>query len=609
MPTIMLFRRFHVVMLITTLFLVSWASSAAQAKRPSAPDLLPESTLAIVRIHDTQALIQKFKNTGFGRMTQDEQIQPLLGDLYTSASDAFKPVKEQVGLSLTELLTLPHGEITLAVVAPKTGPPAVVVMLDVGEGLPHAEKLLEVAEKAIIADGTPLKQEKYRDNELKIVEPRGEAAQSVIQFTKDGTLCLVSNMDVAKDILDAWDDVEPAEGEKPQRRLSANRKYNLIMKRCQGTQKARPELTAYVDPIELAGVATRGNFAAQTGLAVLPVLGLDGLEAAGASIIFPDEQFDDIAHFHLMLDNPRAGILEMLALKEGDTKPQNWVPADAAAYATLNWDVEKTYKTLGTLYDSFRGEDAMAMEVQRNISEELDIDFEEDIINALDGRVTYVRWIERPARLLSQGSMVGLGLKDSKEFAGTLKSLISKVPEGRVVKKAFNGVDYYQAARPAREGDEENPERAARRAARPRPCMAILGDTLLLTDRSAFLEKAITTSRNPTNSLSEQLDYKLITSKIRSHLGNKKPGMISFERPEEGMKMLYELATGDETREQLATQAENIEVFRVLNTALKDNPLPPFKVISQYLSPRGGMMTNDETGFHYTAFTIKRKKP
>jgi hypothetical protein len=603
MPSIQACRRIQVLGLVAAL-LLSWTTNT-HAKRPAAPDLLPENTLAIVRILDTQQLVQKFRQTGFGRLTQDEQIKPLLGQLYGAAGEAFQQVEEQVGLSLSELLALPQGEITIALVAPDTGQPALVVLLDVGKGLPNAEKLLASAQKAIKASGTALKQEDHRDTKLNIFDTPGERGQTVVQFVKDETICVVSNMSVAKDILDAWDKVEPIGEEKPPRRLSANRKFNLIMKRCQGSQKERPELIGYVDPIELARVATRGNFAAQTGIALLPVLGLDGLEAVGASIIFPDEQLDDITHFHVMLDNPRSGIMEMLAVKAGDTTPPKWVPGDVASYSTIHWDVAKTYKTLNTLYDSFRGDDALAMEVQRRISEQIAVDFEEDILNALDGRFTLIRRIDRPAQIGSLGSMLGAGLKDSKKFALTLKTIMAKFPE-RLEKKAFNGVEYYQLSRRQREGDVD-PERARRRAARPRPCLAIVSDSLLIADRPSLLEKAIATSRT-SDSLAEQLDYKLITRKIRSHLGSKKPGAISFDRPEEGMKMLYELATGEQTRQQLTDGAENVEVLKVLDSALNDNPLPPFKVIAQYLAPRGGMLTNDETGFHYTIFTLKRKK-
>jgi hypothetical protein len=79
------------------------------------------------------------------------------------------------------------------------------------------------------------------------------------------------------------------------------------------------------------------------------------------------------------------------------------------------------------------------------------------------------------------------------------------------------------------------------------------------------------------------------------------------------MKLLYELATSDNTKKNLARQAENNpsplgkDFFKRLDDTLKEHPLPPFKVLAKYLAPAGAMMTQDETGFHYMSFALKRK--
>ena len=82
---------------------------------------------------------------------------------------------------------------------------------------------------------------------------------------------------------------------------------------------------------------------------------------------------------------------------------------------------------------------------------------------------------------------------------------------------------------------------------------------------------------------------------------------ITFNRPEEGMRFLYDLATGDEARGALSSRAGDNNFLQSVDSALKENPLPPFAVLSKYLAPGGGLVTNDETGFHYLGFTLKRK--
>ena len=83
--------------------------------------------------------------------------------------------------------------------------------------------------------------------------------------------------------------------------------------------------------------------------------------------------------------------------------------------------------------------------------------------------------------------------------------------------------------------------------------------------------------------------------------------MVQFSRPEEGLRFWYDLATSDNAKRRLASGAENNRYLQQVDQALKDSPLPPFAVLAKYMAPGGGMMVNDETGVHYSSFTLRRK--
>ena len=142
---------------------------------------------------------------------------------------------------------------------------------------------------------------------------------------------------------------------------------------------------------------------------------------------------------------------------------------------------------------------------------------------------------------------------------------------------------------------------------RPDPAFALVGDYLLLTDSTDLLKHVIATKKDGSQALASQLEFKLIASKIRRQPGGEKPGLLSFTRPEEGMRLLYDLATSETTRERLASGAEGNQALGALDKALRDHPLPPFAVIAKYLAPGGSLLTNDETGFHFTSFTLRRE--
>ena len=79
MPQPYSLRQFAMLSVLVVLLAVP-----AAAERPAAPQLLPESTVAYVRIRDSQEFIRLFQDSNFGRLINDEKIQAVLSGLYGS---------------------------------------------------------------------------------------------------------------------------------------------------------------------------------------------------------------------------------------------------------------------------------------------------------------------------------------------------------------------------------------------------------------------------------------------------------------------------------------------------------------------------------------------
>jgi len=119
-----------------------------------------------------------------------------------------------------------------------------------------------------------------------------------------------------------------------------------------------------------------------------------------------------------------------------------------------------------------------------------------------------------------------------------------------------------------------------------------LDEYLLFANRPEMFQKAIDTRDHPSEGLGESLDFKL----------------IRFDRPEEGMRFLYQLAQSERGREQLRRQGERGDVVaRTLYQALQEHPLPPFSSLERYFAPGGAMLVDEPTGLHFTAFVLARK--
>ena len=195
--------------------------------------------------------------------------------------------------------------------------------------------------------------------------------------------------------------------------------------------------------------------------------------------------------------------------------------------------------------------------------------------------------------------MIGIKLTDSKAAAKLLKKLV-KPAEARLEKKTFAGKTVYYVNTPEVEGVPEG-------AGDDPPAFCILDDYLVAASQGSLLESVIRTSKDPSRSLAHSLDFKLISGKIRRTAGSK-PVMFSFHRPDRAIEQIYGLAQSKQVREALKDRSEDNRFLAGVDKALSENPLPPFKVLKQYLTPGGTVLTDGPTGLHWMAFSLKRGK-
>jgi len=575
---------------------LSGALAASGAERPSAPKLLPENTLAYVRVAGADEFVEKVKQTSMGRMLNDDEVRPLVGEFYRLAADAFNQVRDDVGLSLDELLSIPQGELCAAVVGSTAGPPVFVLVADVGDQLKHADTLINRAIQEAGNNNVRIEMETHAGVEMTILSPPGSRnTMRLVVFTRDSTVVLCTAVETAKQLLDVWD------GTSAIRTLADNRAFTAIMSQSTGTKEERPQLSWFADPINLVRNIGRGNVGAQVGLALLSPLGLDDLEGLGGSAIIATEEFDSIGHFHMLLKNPRRGVLKMLAMTSGDSTPEPWVPKDATGYMTIHWDMNVTYTELATMYDLiYLQEGGMDKLVKSRFSDRLGVDVRNELLPLLGGRYTMATAIERPVRVNSQVTGVGIRIKDTEAFQKVLDKITAKYPEA-LERQTYGASVYYRIPM----GRQPPPDFDQSMMRLPQPAFAVVGDYLVLSDSAKFIERCLVAQATPGESLADDPEYKLVSERIRHHTGGRIPGFLSFARPEETLKSFYELATAETTRQRLTQAAADNPFFKQVDGALSAHPLPPFEVIAKYLAPAGAMMLSDETGFHYISFGLK----
>ncbi len=603
----------------TLLIATPTLSQSARGDGPSAAQIFPDTTVAFLRLPDAAELGQRFNESALGLMIKDEQVQPVIQHLYGSVTPSIVEFQEQIGISLEDLNNLAVREIAVGLVSVPSGRPALVLLIQMSEPK-DLDDLLERAQQSLVDGGFSVSQEKIEGVEATVYSRSTGDLRQLVQVQLEDALLVTSNLKLTGTLLSNQQGNEDEEVGP----LANHEPFKAVMTRCNGGSET--QLHWYVDPIGFVRAVTRGNVGAAAGLALLPAIGLDGLLAAGGTIQIGAGEFDMISHAHILLDQPRDGVLELITLQNGPIDPEPWMPADVASYATWNWDVQTTYTKLSELVDSFRGEGAVKRFLDNRVSEQIGADFEEELLAAMTGRFTLASWYERPITIESQANVVGIQLNDPSAFQATLAKVAEKFTD-ELSKRDFAGVTIYQIKNRSAESEagtnddvvleEEDEEEAARQRRRrerrarrrrmsPVGNIAIVGDYLVMTNRERFIEKAIMTQNGTKGRLIEELDYRLIASKIKRQPGGQNACMVSFERPDEALRVGYELLHSDEVRQQISKMKQDNPFFQALDDALTNNEFPPFEVIAKYLAPGGAMLTNEESGFHYVGFGLRR---
>src|SRR5207253_2591065 len=196
---------------------------------------------------------------------------------------------------------------------------------------------------------------------------------------RDNTVVVATDPDVLRNVLWHWDhpgeqppvsrNTERSAGDAskdkssktkdaaefvPTRALAENVHFATVLHECRRKQDPPPHLIFFADPLGLVRAVGRDNGGMQFALGLLPSLGVDGLIGFGGAVTYATDEYDDLAQFHVLLENPRSGVMQLPAFEPGDTTPQAFVPRALESYMAWHWNLRTTFNRLAALVDQYR---------------------------------------------------------------------------------------------------------------------------------------------------------------------------------------------------------------------------------------------------------------
>lgn len=582
------------------------AAGPAGAAHPPAAEMLPENTVAMLVSPNVPELKDRFAQTAWGRMFHDPQVQPLT-DRFMSALGTAMAGGLQAGLDLTlpELLDLPRGELAWAVVPLDAAPPAMVIILDAGDPAPQLDRALLRATDAMQRGGAHGTDEDVAGTKLSTFSSIGPQGRQVAFCVKEGTLIAGTDPAVVKQVLGLWQGRQP-NGQPPS--LADTEHYRLAMQACNAAGQSA-QLSAFVDPLGVLRAMANGNPGMQIGLALLPVLGLNGVDGAAATLALDTSQLDYLLQAHLLMSPQRGGVLDVVALGEVEPVPEKWVPAEADGYTTANWRFDPSFQAFVKVYDSFRSDGATAALLRDRVQAPTGLDLENEALPSLEGRVSMASWPQPNASPPQSLVVVGLKLRDVSRMQRALDK-VSDQQKANLSPQSYLGHAYWEVNTPAPPPPRPGAGGAGGSPAPPRPrfCFGIVDEYVLVANQPAAYQKALSTAGDSQAGLAEALEYKVVLGKA-ARLANPRPGLFNFSRPEEGWRQWHTQLGDPAVRRLIHDRAAHGLFFQALDTAVSSAALPPFNAIEQYFAPSGAVLTDEPSGLHYVGFGLHRSSP
>ena len=566
-------RRLWITTTILMLGLVSalpGSQNVRAAEGVAGEKLLPKDTLLFFTIPDVPEMKAQWDKSLMGSMFRDPELKPFLDDVQKKIDEASGKLQDEIGVSIADLLSIPQGEVTFALMERPTRKLSAVLMLEYGEKKETVDKLLKQMHEALDGDVAEHITEDIDDVKVHVYTIKNDDPnnpfKTLAYFNDHSYLVFSSEVDALKDVLARWD------GESDDT-LANNDVFKYIQDKCKD-DAGQPALKWYFNPIALvqSGLNMAQAVQPQVGMVApfLPMLGLDKLKGWGGAVYSAAGDFDGISKAFVYADQP-SGLLNVFQFPATELAPPKWVSAEASTYNGGNWNVVQAYQAVESLVDMFQGRGALArlLDQAANNDNGPGIHPKKDLLDLLDGKFHMVQGVEAErGEQPVQHFLLALDVKDAARMKTTLEK-IAKSDGSPVEKREFNGETIYEFATPA--GDQTF-------------SFAVATGHLVATNDTSMLEGMLRSARQP--SLVESASYRMIAKYFPAKLS-----MISFQRSDAQLKALYDMLKNNDNAEFL----DGIDLQK----------LPPFEVLEKYLRSSGSYTIPDKKGALSVGFQLR----
>ncbi|MGE5194392.1 MAG: hypothetical protein ACM3U2_18035 [Deltaproteobacteria bacterium] len=588
-------RTGKVSVVLAVWFAVAASGQAVIADEPiPCEKRLPKSVLAYVSLRNVADFKTQWSKTLFGQLERDDALADFRAEVERQFADAAKTLEDNLGMSFSDLLAIPHGEIAAAAMLGQGGRISAVAFLDFGDREEAMQKLLAKAAEALENDGAKRSEEEVEETKVVVFQRANEEGDQKPRdagawFLKDSFLVLGTDLAALKNVLTRWDG-------KQERVLAENDVFRYVVDRCRDENADHlPQLTWFVDPVAMvqsvAANPQQGLRQMALVVGMIPALGIDKFRGVGGTFDLADGDYDTVSRTLVYLDRPAKGVINLVQFDSGAQAPPKWLSADWSGFTSVNWNVAKAYAAAEGLIDMFQSPGATAQMLQALADDEHSggIHLKKDVLDQLTGTFHIAEDDGGGKAGAEGGFLVAAELRNVAAFRATLTKL-ARIPGMKINEREFQGETLYEVAMGGGGEDDED-------AGESKPThfgFAIAEKHLMVASDVRLLERVMR-GIGDRETLADSAAFKRISRKFPDQTAS-----ISFSRQDTQFKRIYEALRTGQAEQAGALVGGAFGAFDF-------SKLPDFDALKKYLPASGGFMERDERGLKLTSFSLRNE--
>jgi hypothetical protein len=618
---------------------------------PSSDVLLPAATKGYVSIAKPEQAQDRFKQTQFGQLLDDEVMSTFVKSLETQLKDKFGSMTNRLGFTWDDLQGVASGELSFAIIERPKHEAVVAVTMDVTGRDAAAKNFLAAVEKRLSARGGAKREVQSAGTKLTVYDIPAKNGiddpQQSVYFTRDQLLVGIGSLAEAEAMLKRFTG-------SPNDNLRSLASYAQTMAKLRkAAGNLQPEARGWAEPFGLTYAVRTLDKGARLredkDLAkILQDQGFNAIQGVGGFVNMLAPGNSDVLYRAAVYAPPVKGkandplrwnmAMQMLQLPNTPTLvPQSWAPRLCARYATYNVDVLNAFDHFGTLFDAIEGHKDAFKTSMEGIEQDAfgpQVNIRDELVAHMGNRVTLITDYKTPITVNSERSVIAIEAKDEKALADTVARIMEKEPD--VERREFGGFVVWERVpedvtiqeleidapglsplsadepKAADEGDADQKEHVLPNSA---VCVA-LGQMLIASDIQ-YLEELIS-EHTERDMLTSSGDYQLVAARMNQLVTGPRCGW-SFVRTDEAFRPTYELIRQGRMPESetmfgkflnrlLTTEVEKEEgVLR--KQRLDGSGLPSFEMVRRYFGPAGRVLASDQDGWLLTGTVMQKEAP